>query len=173
MRYPGRFSTAFALVALVLLVAACESSKQKAEVITGKDTGKAVIQVASSDEAFVVFRKLAEEYAVRHGLKFEVIQTQSMNIMGLLEKQAIDIGVSSRKLAVEAKEKGMSYVPFAFDGAVFLVSADAGVRSMTSAQIRKIYEGKITNWKEVGGTDRKINLIRRPPYSSVTLSPIG
>ncbi len=170
MRYPGRLSAAFTLVTLVLLVAACESSKQTAEIVTGKDKGKLVIQVASSDEAFVVFRKLAEEYAVRHGLKFEVIQTQSKNIMGLLEKQAIDIGVSSRKLASEAKQKRMSYVPFAFDGAVFLVSSDAGVRSMTSAQIRKIYEGKITNWKEVGGADSKINVIRRPPYSSVTLA---
>ena len=92
MRYPGRLSAAFTLVTLVLLVAACESSKQTAEIVTGKDKGKLVIQVASSDEAFVVFRKLAEEYAVRHGLKFEVIQTQSMNIMGLLEKQAIDPG---------------------------------------------------------------------------------
>jgi phosphate/phosphite/phosphonate ABC transporter binding protein len=170
MRYPGRLSTVFTLVTLVTLVTACESSKQKAEVITGKDTGKPVIQVASSDEAFVVFRKLAEEYAVRRGLKFEVVQTQSKNIMELLEKQSIEIGVSSRKLAPEAKEKGMSYVPFAFDGAVFLVSADAGVRSMTSKQIRKIYEGDITNWKEVGGADRKINIIRRPPYSSVTLT---
>lgn len=170
MRYPGRISTAFALVTLVLLVAACESSKQKAEIITGKDTGKKVIHVASSDEAYVVFQKLAEGYAVRHGLQFEVIQTQSKNIMELLEKQAIEIGVSSRKLSAEAKEKGMSYVPFAFDGAVFLVSDDAGVRSMTSAQIRKIYEGGITNWKEVGGADRKINIIRRPPYSSVTLA---
>jgi phosphate transport system substrate-binding protein len=33
---------------------------------------------------------------------------------------------------------------------------DSGVRSLTKAQIKDIYEGKITNWKEVGGLNLPI-----------------
>lgn len=170
MRHPERRPAVFALVFLGLLAAACQSKEYKAEVVSGAGREKTVIKVACSDEAFVVFQKLADKYASKQGLQFEVFQTQSGNIMDLIGKKAIDIGVSARKFTGEMKQKEMSYVPFAFDGAVFLVSSDAKVRSLTSAELRKIYEGETTNWKEVGGADSKINIISRPPYSSVSMA---
>lgn len=170
MRHPKRTLKAFSLAFLALFAAACQSKDYKAEVVSGGGREKIVIKVACSDEAFVVFQKLADKYASRQGLQFEVFQTQSINIMDLLGKNAIDIGVSARKFAEEMKQKELSYVPFAFDGAIFLVSSDAKVRSLTSAQLRKIFEGETTNWKEVGGADTKINIVSRPPYSSVSVA---
>lgn len=46
--------------------------------------------------------------------------------------------------------------PFATDGLVFVVNADNPVDSLTAQQLRDIYAGRITNWKEVGGEDREI-----------------
>ena len=43
--------------------------------------------------------------------------------------------------------------PFAIDGLVFMVNADNPVDSLTADQVRRIYTGEITNWKEVGGED--------------------
>jgi phosphate transport system substrate-binding protein len=40
---------------------------------------------------------------------------------------------------------------------------EAGVRSLSKEQARGIYEGKITNWKEVGGPDSKINVFMSAP----------
>ena len=77
MQHPKRRPVAFALVFLVLLAAACQSKEYKAEVVSGAGREKTVIKVACSDEAFVVFQKLADKYASRHGLQFEVFQTQS------------------------------------------------------------------------------------------------
>ncbi len=45
---------------------------------------------------------------------------------------------------------------------VFFVEADNPVDSLTSEQIRAIYHGDITNWKEVGGKDEKIVAFQRP-----------
>lgn len=45
---------------------------------------------------------------------------------------------------------------FAIDGLVFMVNADNPVDSLTAEQVRDIYAGKITNWKEVGGDDVEI-----------------
>lgn len=42
------------------------------------------------------------------------------------------------------------------DGLAFIVSADAPVKDLTVDQIRDIYEGKITNWSELGGPDHAI-----------------
>lgn len=47
-------------------------------------------------------------------------------------------------------------IPFGEEAAVLVVSHDvwdAGVRSITKEQARGIYEGKIKNWKEIGGPD--------------------
>ena len=46
--------------------------------------------------------------------------------------------------------------PFAIDGLVFMVNANNPVDSLTADQVRKIYAGEITNWKEVGGDDVEI-----------------
>lgn len=44
---------------------------------------------------------------------------------------------------------------------VFLVNKDNPVNNLTSEQIKQIYSGKITNWKEVGGEDKNILPIQR------------
>ena len=51
--------------------------------------------------------------------------------------------------------------PFANDGLVFVVNADNPVDSLTVEQLRDIYTGKITNWKEVGGDDLEIAPFQR------------
>jgi phosphonate transport system substrate-binding protein len=58
-------------------------------------------------------------------------------------------------------------VPFAWDGAVFVAGKDAGVTSLSSGQVAGIYEGRIANWKQVGGRDLPIRLLDRPAYSSM------
>ena len=43
---------------------------------------------------------------------------------------------------------------------------DANVQSITSDQLVGIYVGRITNWKEVGGSDLRIRVIRREDIDS-------
>ncbi len=53
----------------------------------------------------------------------------------------------------------------AFDGVPILVHPSNPVKSLTLEQVRDIYKGKITNWKEVGGPDSKIVVISRDTNS--------
>lgn len=46
--------------------------------------------------------------------------------------------------------------PVAAEALVFLVNADNPVDSLTADQVRRIYTGEITNWKQVGGRDLPI-----------------
>ena len=46
--------------------------------------------------------------------------------------------------------------PLAIDALVFIVNPKNPVKNLTSDQVRKIYTGEITNWKEVGGVDHAI-----------------
>lgn len=61
------------------------------------------------------------------------------------------------EVAQELKQEGeWLLTPFATDALVFVVNEDNPVDSLTTEQVRKIYTGQITNWKEVGGEDLDI-----------------
>lgn len=62
-------------------------------------------------------------------------------------------------------ENTMDMREIGLDALVFIVNADNPVESLTSDQIRDIYSGKITNWKEVGGNDLPIIAFQRPEKS--------
>ena len=47
------------------------------------------------------------------------------------------------------------------DALVFIVNEANPVQSLTRQQLREIYAGKITNWKEVGGNDQEIVAFQR------------
>ena len=45
------------------------------------------------------------------------------------------------------------------------VSKDLGVKNLTKDQIKSIFSGKVTNWKDVGGPDKAIFVVHRPASS--------
>lgn len=66
-----------------------------------------------------------------------------------------------------AEDAGVELVmtPIAYEAFVFFVHKDNNVDSLTSDQIRRIYSGKVTNWKDIGGIDIKIMAFQRPENS--------
>ncbi|MBQ6302014.1 MAG: substrate-binding domain-containing protein [Bacteroidales bacterium] len=81
--------------------------------------------------------------------------------MNLLEGKTDVIIVSrdiSRNETTSAAELGVELetAPLAIDALVFIVNPKNPVKNLTSDQVRKIYTGEITNWKEVGGVDHTI-----------------
>lgn len=75
------------------------------------------------------------------------------------------IGDLSRDLKDDEKSTDFAIVPIAIDGIAIAVNKDNKVSSLTSDQITKIFTGEISNWKEVGGEDKKITLIGREATS--------
>jgi phosphate transport system substrate-binding protein len=55
--------------------------------------------------------------------------------------------------------------PICYDAFVFITHKDNPVQSLTLEQVRAIYTGSITNWKEVGGNDEAIMAFQRQQNS--------
>ena len=51
--------------------------------------------------------------------------------------------------------------PIGVDALVFIVNEDNTVQALSQQQLRDIYAGKITNWKDVGGKDQEIVAFQR------------
>ncbi|HNY50448.1 MAG TPA: phosphate ABC transporter substrate-binding protein [Smithella sp.] len=91
-------------------------------------------------------------------------------IKALIDKTA-DIATSSREIKKEemdlARARGVKPVAHvvANDAIVPVVHPKNKVQNLSIDQLSQIYQGKITNWKEVGGDDLKIVVISRDSSS--------
>ena len=155
-------------LALLLLIAitGCDSkpSQQAAPVqplsIKGSDT---MVHLVSS---------WAEEF-MKSNAETDISVTGGGSGTGIaaLINGTTDICAASRGMKekeqkqAEANKVSPVEIPVARDGIVLIVHPENQVNSLTIDQLRLIYTGKISNWKEVGGPDKPILLLSRESSS--------
>lgn len=57
-----------------------------------------------------------------------------------------------------AQERGVQIkaIPYAYDGIAYVTDLKTATRPLTIQELEGIFQGKITNWKQLGGEDKKI-----------------
>lgn len=67
----------------------------------------------------------------------------------------------------QLKESGteLEYIPIGRDALVFIANEDNPVCGLSRKQLKDIYTGKITDWKDLGGSDQEIVPFQRPSSS--------
>ena len=78
---------------------------------------------------------------------------------------AVDIGNASRALSDKEKSAGIEENIVAIDGIAMITDKNNKVTNVTKQQLTDIYTGKITNWKDLGGSDEAIVVIGREAAS--------
>ena len=83
------------------------------------------------------------------------------------DADVIFVSEPSDDIIQQAKEAGVTFemTGIGRDAFVFVTNEENPVDSLTLDQIRDIYSGKITNWKDVGGADKNIIPYQRPKNS--------
>lgn len=71
------------------------------------------------------------------------------------------LGRVGRGIKENEKAYGLTYLPIAKLPIVIMTHRGVGVRNLTPQQICDIFSGKVTNWKEVGGKEAVIRVVRR------------
>ena len=92
--------------------------------------------------------------------------TNTVNGYYSLAQKEIDIffgAYPSQDQIQYAAEQGteFEYTQIGSEAFVFFVHKDNPIDNLTSQQIRAIYSGQITNWNQVGGTNKKIDAYQR------------
>jgi phosphate transport system substrate-binding protein len=70
--------------------------------------------------------------------------------------------------ALTEKERDLQGFPIARDGVTLVVHKTNPVSSLTDRQVVEIYSGRITNWKQLGGRDAAILVVKAGPTFSST-----
>lgn len=74
----------------------------------------------------------------------------------------VQIGNTGRALKdSEVAKYGLETFPFAIDGVAVAVNPSNKVTALSKQQVKDVFAGKITNWKELGGNDAPISLYVR------------
>lgn len=119
------------------------------------------------------------DFSTTHHAYEQLISGESDNFREIVEFEdvayCVDMGKTDLFLGTEpsdaelsmANENGaeLSKEPICYDAFVFITHKDNPVESLTVQQIKDIYSGKITNWKDVGGKDEKIRAFQREANS--------
>jgi phosphate transport system substrate-binding protein len=76
------------------------------------------------------------------------------------------LGRVARKLTDTEVASGLVYQPVALLPSAIFVNSNAGVKALTTKQLAGVFTGQIQNWKEVGGADVRIRVVRREDSDS-------
>ncbi|MFN0156976.1 MAG: phosphate ABC transporter substrate-binding protein [Bacteroidota bacterium] len=146
----------YAMIALVLMLA-------------GVATAQDVITVKGSDTMVILAQRWAEQYMTKHSATtIQVTGGGSGTGISALINGTTDVCNSSRPMKKSERDKlkqrfgtlGVE-IKCAQDGLAVYVNETNPVTELTLQQLKDIYTGDITNWKDVGGNDERIILYSR------------
>jgi phosphate transport system substrate-binding protein len=147
-------------VALIMLISIYAASSSAVKQIT-MNPGKAFVNSALP---------LNEAFEKKTGIKV-IVDKGEGGACGYtlknLDTDKIDMGIMCCPVTKEeAVKKDLVQIPVARGGWVFVVNKSNPIDSLTTEQLRDIYQGRVTNWNEVGGTNAAMN-----PYAYIMCGP--
>jgi phosphate transport system substrate-binding protein len=128
-----------------------------------------VITVKGSDTMVILAQRWAETYMKKNpNVTIQVTGGGSGTGISALINGTTDVCNASRPMKPAEKQKlkqrfstlGVE-IKAAKDGIALYVHESNPVQELTLKQVKEIYTGKITNWKQVGGADARIILYSR------------
>jgi phosphate transport system substrate-binding protein len=122
------------------------------------------ITIKGSDTMVILGQRWAEVYMSQHpGSTIQVTGGGSGTGIAALINGGTDICEASRPMKDKEKEqvrsrhgRDVQEIPVAMDGVAIYVHQSSHIQSITQDQLKGIYTGKITTWRDLGGPDGKI-----------------
>jgi phosphate transport system substrate-binding protein len=149
--------TWFFLMVIALAFAGCGG---------GQDSGndRKPVTIKGSDTMVILAQSWAENYMKENsGLTIQVTGGGSGVGIAALINGGTDICQASRPMKIVEKNqvrsrhgKEVKEIPVALDGLAIYVSQSNPIKELTEPQIKDVYTGKITNWRELGGRDARL-----------------
>jgi phosphate transport system substrate-binding protein len=142
---------------ILLLVCGCGKSKMS-------------ITLAGSTAFQPFAEKLAEQYMSAHGNVNITVQGGGSAVgIQSAKSGAAQIGMADLVILPE-EAKSLTATVVARDGIAVIVNPTNKVSDLTTEQVRNIFNGKIRNWKELGGANAPITVVSREAGSGTRSS---
>lgn len=160
-----RFGYVLMIFALMVIAAGCGGGNENAD-NGDENSGSLVISGSSAMQPLIA--AAAEEFMAENpNADVQVNAGGSGTGLSQVSEGSVDIGNSDvyaeEKEGIKADELVDHKV--AVVGITAAVNPNVGITDISKEDLIKVFTGKITNWKDVGGKDQKIVLVNRPDSS--------
>jgi len=128
------------------------------------EKGATELKMSACGVTRVAFMKeLNSAFSKKFGVKIPMNKKGGdLFVLSGVHKKEADIGSGCRyTLKNVENEKNIFSTQVAWGALSFIVHAKNSVKNISTENIKKVLTGKITNWKELGGEDKPINVILR------------
>ena len=130
-----------------------------------------VLKINGSTTVNLPVAEGAENLRAEKKMQIQVdTQGGSSGGISMLGDGQVQIGMASKHISADDRAKfpkvQFKEIHIGEDAVAMIVSGDVwngGVKALTKQQIADIYEGKIKNWKEVGGPSQRIAFFNKEP----------
>lgn len=172
MKSLKKLSLVTILAALMVVMAACGggTSTDKSNQTTKTDTTKTKelsgsLVISGSTALQPLAAAAAEQFMAKNPkVSIQVNGGGSGTGLSQVSQGAVQIG-DSDVFAEEKNISGLTDNKVAVVGMTAAVNPKVGIKDIKKDDLIKVFTGKITNWKELGGPDQKITLVNRPESS--------
>lgn len=124
------------------------------------ESGKTSIVMGGSTSLSETAQKLAEVYMKKYSfISISINGGGSGQGEKGCDAGTFDIGMLSRDMG-SSYEGNLVPITIGQDGVAVIINVD-GISNLTSEQVAKIFSGEYTNWSQVGGPDKSIQVIIR------------
>ncbi len=127
------------------------------------------LDMAGSSALTTLGQKLGQEYMAQHPDVLVRVQEGGSELgVVAVGEGGVNIGNVGREVTAAEFEKfpGLLPVPIGYEGLAIVVNPKLGLPALTIDQLRAIFAGEITNFRDVGGPNLKITVVLRKPGSS-------
>jgi phosphate transport system substrate-binding protein len=147
------------IVALAVLLAACGGTSKPPTPTADPLAGR--YSASGGGGALAAVTALTKRFAELHpGVTWQVEEVGSDAGVNLVTTGANDLGFTSRALTADEATK-LKSVGIGLAGTCVIVNSANPVKDLTRDQVKKIFAGDITNWKQIGGEDLAIKVFVR------------
>ena len=141
---------------------------------TGLAREEDLISIRGAQVAAEPVTAAAAQIKKHTGLEFRIVtEGGSGGAVGAIGEDIVDVALLSRKVSPREHaswpERQFTQAQFGEQALLIVVPEPvwkAGVHAISKEQLRDIYEGRLKNWKALGGEDRKIVFYNRDTRSS-------
>lgn len=142
-----------------------DASTSSAGSASSTSKGNQEVTIAVSGSTSVgrpLMEKVAKAYEAKNSnVSIEINQVGSSAGIKDTINGVAELGMSSRDLKDEEKASGVEGTAIAYDGIAVIVNPENKITNLTLEQLKDVYTGKITNWKDLGGEDGQIVVVSR------------
>ena len=102
-------------------------------------------------------KDLAQEYERRTGIKVFVRGGGTVGGLENLKEGKVDFAATCRN-RIKGDPENVEFIQAAWDALVFIVHKSNPVKNISINDVKGIYAGRITNWKQLGGNNEAIKV---------------